>query len=226
MWRLLQTEMAYNRVLWGVLIGIYIPFLVVFALFGAGEMDKSLPAVLVFMWSLSVVFSVFYMMDMSKTRRNRLLSIIPVSPLKVSLARICIFVGFWLVLTLGFWGVFAAFHASAFGWEAVFGFLSLSGIVLFIHSCYLLALDVRFWLVSRRMFKLSIGEILSGLIPALLLGFFVLAFLSQGIFAEKTGLAGEDFFSSPKGGIFFLILGLAFSALDIAVFTRRRSFSG
>jgi hypothetical protein len=226
MWRLLQAEIAYNRLLWRVLLGCSVPFMAVFALFGVEEMKKSQLGVMVFIWSLSVIFSVFYMMDLSKTRRSRFLSMAPLAPVKVSLARIFIFIGFWLILAVLFWGVHLIFHPAFFEWGTLFAFLSLSGIVLFTHSCYLMALDVRFWLVSRRMFKLSLGEILGVVIPALLMGFFIIMYLSQGIFAQKFGGPGKDFLSSVTGGVFFLTLGLTASFFDVVAFSRRRSYLG
>ena len=224
MWRLLRTEIKYNRVLLGVLLGMYAPYLVIFALFGAGEIEKIQTGMMVFMWSLSVVMSVFYMMDMAKTRRTRLHAVIPLPPLIVSLTRILIFLGFWGVMSAGFWAAHLIFHASLFKWKTLYGFMSLSGIVFFIHASYLLALDVRSWLVKKWIFNISAGGLIGSIIPAVLMGSFVLVFISQGVFGEKIGIDGERFFSSLPGGLLFLALGLAVSVLDIAAYSRRRFY--
>lgn len=224
MWRLLLTEIKYNRALLGLLLCVFAPYLVVFALFGAGEIEKSQAGVLVFMWSLGVIFSVFYMMDLAKMRRVRLQAMIPLSPFEVSNVRIFIFLGFWAVLSAGFWGVHLIFHSSLFEWETLYGYISLSGIMLFIHAGYLLALDVKYWLVSKCVFRLSLGDLLRGIIPAFLLGAFVLAFFSQGSFRIIIGSEGSRFFSSLPGGLVFLVLGLAAAAFDVAAYSRRRFY--
>lgn len=225
MWRLLQTEILYNRVLLTVLWVIFLPLLTIFALFGGEEIVKSQPGIMGLMWALSVVFSVFYMMDMAKTRRSRLFLSVPLKPTAVSGARILIFLLFWGSLSAGFWTVHLLFHARLFEWETLFAFLSLTGTVIFIHACYMLARDVKYTLTSRRIFRVPLGELIGGLLPAVLLILFVVVFFGRGTFADKIGAEGQIFFASLQGGVLFLMLGLTLSILDIVVFSLRRFFT-
>jgi hypothetical protein len=224
MWRLLRTEITYNRALLAVLFVFDILFLAVFALFGGEEIVKSQPGVMGLMWALSVIFSVFYMMDLARTRRNRLLMAVPLPPAAISRARILIFLVFWGFLSAGFWAVHLIFHSALFEWETLNAFLSLTGSVVFIHACYLLARDVKYTLTNRRVFRLAVGELISALIPLALMIVFVMVFVVKGAFTEKIGEAGSRLFSSLQGGVLFLALGLAAAALDAAVFSRRRLY--
>jgi len=225
MWRLLLTEIEYNRTLLTALWAVYLPLLVIFALFGGDEISRSQPGVMVLMWALGVIFSVFYMMDLSKTRRIRYFLSAPLRPGAVSMAKILIFLAFWGTLSAGFWTVHLLFHSGLFQWETLYGFGSLTGIALFIHACYLMAHDVKFTMTRRRIFKVQAGEFAGSLIPAALLLGFGLVFFAQGVFAPGVRAAGVRFFSSSLGGLLLLALGLGAALLEASVFSKRSFFT-
>jgi hypothetical protein len=225
MWRLLRTEITYNRILLTILLGLYMPLLAVFAIFGGEEIAKSQPGIMGLMWALSVMFSVLYMIDQSKTRRVRLFMEAPIKPAAAAGTRMLLFLVFWGGLSAGFWAVHLVFHSRLFQWETLWGFLSLTGIVMFTHAGYMLAQDVRYFSIERRIFGLSAGELIGALIPFVLLTLFVLLFFSRGTFAFHFAREGRSVFSSPEGCAPSLTLGLAVSAIDAAVFRRRRVFS-
>jgi hypothetical protein len=234
MWRILETELVYNRFML-FLANLYCFVMLLVVWFGALQSNRP-PLILLVL--LTSVFLASYTGEEKRVeqRRERLQSLCPLPIWQIGLMKNVYPLVIW-INTIGLYLVsffllsvlktFANPQSFQFSWmtgPSLIQMITLNGWILVTNSVYLIVQNLR---ISSQGGRWVIFRIIQVLISFVVIIPFLIITNFLGAFGDSSSLARRlsDFSFSSLGSIGFNILGVVLFVLSVFVFSRRRSYA-
>ena len=214
MWKLLRTGLEYNKVLFIVLYSVFVPLMVLNAIYGGRE------AVLAKLMLFSVGFiGMIAGTEEVKYKYNRLEVSLPLPLRRIALNRYPLIVFYWLSLILLLLLSHMVSRNGVLDIKFLWHTIALTGLLFSFVAMMGINFDANYFFLSQVKIVLLRG---TAILMALLFAFILIFMTEYGGSRGDPLLARISF--SPLGAFGLFILGIALCVLGVSVFMRRKTF--
>ncbi|MBC8181993.1 hypothetical protein H8E88_12820 [candidate division KSB1 bacterium] len=193
---------------------------------GWQNVELDLPGVRSLMTTAIIVLIIFNFIKYIQEKRIRLISILPLSIIKVALSRLLYIVFIWTSFMVLYWislSTAKPYRSNIIFWDT----LSVTGLILFVNTFPFFFRDFNFCFKEKyKAVILSILLVLMFFIGYILIFSFGISEYSWKIFQPLLPLRKwlVSVSSTSIGAIIFILIGLGFSVLNILTFVHRKSY--
>jgi hypothetical protein len=213
-WKLFKAGLAYNRVLFIVLYSIFVPLMVLNAIFGGRE------AVLAKLMIFSVgLIGMIAGTEEVKYKYNRLEVSLPIPIRRIAVNRYPLIMFYWLSLILLLLLSHTVSRNGVLDIKFLWHTIALTGMLVSFISFMGINFDVGYCFYNKMTtYTLRTGAVTMAILCA---SIFILM-------TEYGGSRGDPFLArisfSPLGAFGLFVLGIALYVLSVSVYMRRKSF--
>ena len=226
MWKILKSDLVNNKFILIVPCGVVLFGMIINVVLGWQNIEQDLPGVRTLMTSAIIVLLCFNFIKYIREKRVRLISTLPLSIKKIAISRLLYILTIWTTSLFLYWictSTARPYRIDIIFWDTI----AVTGLILIANAFPYFVRDVNFCINEKyKMIISSILFVFIFLVGYLLIFIFNVNEYSWNIFQpllpiRKTLLI---FSSVSIGAIFFILIGLGFSALNILTFERRKSY--
>ena len=222
MWKLMQADFRYNRIMNFCLYGVFFFFAFVNAI--VGKMERQLSIIMLVLVWLAVMVSY----EEIKNRKIRFLATLPVSTRVMGIYRIGAFVCWWLgMLLMLFLSTLVSRH-DHIGLNYVWWLLALTGCIFLFVGFGTISVDLYYCVKDRKWGREIMNLIVSPLLTILLFaeyGLYIITFSGSRLsdIISPNGFI-KAILASPWAIVLFLF-GCGLLVLTVLAYERRMSYT-
>lgn len=227
MWKLLKTQIIYNKIVliisYLIVISVFIPFVVQ----GWQEVDNSFPALRAVMLSAAAILFLFNIVRLHREKRDRFHHILSLNIWGLGISRILQIILFWFSIL--FLVLFAfVLRPSIFELRILWDLMSLTGFVLVMNAAPFIYRDLSYCFHAKS--KKVVLVIVYALMIMVGYFLFILFIVSAGAVSMSESLLSlkndfSNFITSFVGALFFNLFGIMMTILSVVVFDRRKTYT-
>lgn len=226
MFNLIKTELSYYKTILIVLSTILITLHVIFLVYGAENIENSVPALKTAIFAFTIILFVYRTITFIKDGRDIIFNSLPLKPESIGLARLSFLPIFWFFAMILFLISNLIVQLNDIGIEFIYDIISLSGALLLINALVMIYIDFLNFGLSRK--KTLIIQI-SGIFLA---AFTYLMFLVFMPMAESFDLTViqllrnnlSNLYNTFVGSFILLTLATGLTILSVNIFSKRKSY--
>ena len=230
MWQLLKAEFSYYRYNLYFSVIAYILFIcgyIVCLVVDSGFIRYH--HIIIATWIPAIIATLSMLHSKNTAKRDRILAVLPISPVRIAYARLLFAVIVWLCLVTLFWIIPSGLKLVDIGPMTVYYMLFLNGNFLIINALYFISEDAKYCMKKKTIFYcVKTDAFLMIFFNALiiLLWLFTFSFPYDfvfGIFESYVTPMNSVVFSA-EGLLTFNVIGFGLSYLSIRTFIRRKTY--
>jgi len=218
MWKMIKSDIVYNRVLFIFLYSVVFVAVVTNAIIGNQEEQLA-----ILMFFSVVVIGVTAGIEEIKSKRIRFFAGLPFPVRQLGILRYSVFVAYWASLMILLWFSSLISQQGQIGLDYLWWILTRTGAVFIWIACMDLSQDFPFCYRTKGpgyIFKWIV--LLFGVFG----GPFVYFVTNVRYHFDPIFSFVSDVFLTPTGALALFLLSLSLMALSIYIYERRRSFTG
>ncbi|MFC1508693.1 hypothetical protein ACFL60_03285 [Candidatus Omnitrophota bacterium] len=230
MWRLLKAEFSYYRYNLYFTVIAYILFVcgfIVCSLLGSGFIRYH--HIIIATWIPAIIATLSMLHSKNTAKRDRIFAILPVSPVRIALARVLYAVVVWAGLVFFFWLIPLILKLVEIDHISLNVMIFLNGNFMIINALYFISEDARYCTKKKTIFHfININVILIAFFNTVIIFMWFYTFsmpydYNFGLFMPYTESLNLFVFS-VFGLLVCNMAGLVLSYLSVRTYRRRKSY--